>query len=112
MIRPRPSALILLIPVLMTWPRPASAQAGSSFFDAGGFQALREIPAQMKEAMQAAQLQPKPLLIPDVNFGNKAATRYRYQRRDEVYYLDDNKRPIWIGSELSDVVETSGGEVE
>jgi hypothetical protein len=112
MIRSRTSALILLIPALLSWPRHARAQVGASFFEGGGFQALREIQTQMKEAMQAARLQPKPLLIPDANFGNKASTRYRYQRRDAVYYLDDDKRPILIGSELSDVVETSGGEVE
>jgi hypothetical protein len=112
MSRPRTSSLILLIPVLLAWPRPARAELGAPFVDGVSFEALRAIQAQVKEVFQAARLQPSPLLIPDANFGDKKSVHYRYQRKDVIYFLDAAKRPIPIGWELLDVVETSGGEVE
>jgi hypothetical protein len=112
MIRPRPSSLILLIPALLALPRPALAELGAPFVDGMNFEALRAIQAQLKEVVQAARLQPATLVIPDVNFGDKKAARYRFQRKDEIFYLDGAKRPVSIGWELSDVVETSGGEIE
>ncbi|MFI5350926.1 MAG: hypothetical protein ACHQ2Z_15370 [Elusimicrobiota bacterium] len=108
---PRPSTLLLLIPVLLALPRPARAAFGAPFAGEIDFSALREIQAQLRQAADTPQIH-DPLVIPDVNFGDKRAARYRFQRKDEVFYLDGDKRPVSIGWELSDVVETEGGTVE
>jgi hypothetical protein len=111
MTRTRTSTLILLIPALLAWPRPAHAQYGGTFAGGVDFEALRNIQAQLRQAASTPQTHDL-LVIPDVNFGDKRSARYRFQRKDEVFYLDANKRPVSIGWELSDVVETDGGPVE
>jgi hypothetical protein len=113
MTRPRISTLLLLIPALLAWPRAARAGLGAApFVDGVNFATLQEIQAQLKQVLQRPQVQQDPLVIPAVGFGDKKAARYRFTRKDEVFYLDGSKRPVSIGWEVSDVVETSGGEVE
>jgi hypothetical protein len=105
--------LLVLIAALLAWPRPADAGLGASaFVDGMNFEELRGIQAQLKQILQTPQVQQTPLVIPTVGFGDKKAARYRFQRKDEVFYLDAAKRPVSIGWALSDVVETSGGSVE
>ncbi len=98
---------MLLIPLLAG---PPARSAG--FIGAIDMNALIEIQAQLREVAQTPQKTADPLVIPDVGFGDKKAARYRYRRRDEIFYLEGGKRPVTVGWETSDVVETSDGDVE
>jgi hypothetical protein len=111
MTRSRTSPLLLLITVLLALPGTARAGLGAApFVDGMNFEVLQGVQAQLKQLIQTPQ-QP-PLVIPAVDFGDKRAARYRYQRKDEIYSFDGAKRPVSAGWEISDVVETSGGTVE
>ena len=111
MTRPRTSLLVLLIPAFLALPGLAGAEFVSPFAGGINFAELQQIQAQLRQIATTPQVHDL-LVIPDVNFGDKHAARYRFKRMDEVFYLDGNKRPVSIGWELSDVVETDGGTVE
>jgi hypothetical protein len=100
-----PLALLLLVPL------SASATLGEPFH-AVDLDVLAAIQAQLRAVIQDPANRQIPLVVPVVDFGDKRAARYRYQRKDEVFVLDGSKRPVSVGWELSDVVETSGGQVE
>jgi hypothetical protein len=101
----------LLIPALL--PRAARAGLGAAPFVEGmSFDVLQGIQEQLKQLTQNPQYQQIPLIIPVVDFGDKKAARYRFKRKDEIFSFDAAKRPISVGWEISDVVETSGGTVE
>ena len=111
--RSRTPSLLLLVPALLAWPRAAHAGLGAAGFVEGiNFEALQGIQAQLKQIIQTPQVQQTPLVIPAVGLGDKKAARFRFQRKDVVYFFDGANRPVPIGLELSDVVETSGGTVE
>jgi hypothetical protein len=89
------SSLLLLIAALLAWPRASYADLGAvPFVDGVNFEALQGIQAQLKQILQTPQTHQTPLVIPNVNFGDKKAARYRFQRKDEVFYLDGAKRPV------------------
>jgi len=97
---------------LILAPVAAHAAGAGEFVDGLNLQALLEIQAQIKQVIQDPQNRQIPLVIPVVDFGDKRAARYRFTRKDEIFSLDGAKRPVSVGWEISDVVETSGGQVE
>jgi hypothetical protein len=108
----RPSPWLPIV-LLLSLPGAARAELGAAeFVDGVNLEALRGIQAQLKQVLQTPQVQRTPLVVPVVGFGDQRAMRYRFRRKDEVYSLDGAKRPVSIGWEVSDVVETSGGPVE
>ncbi|HEX4047825.1 MAG TPA: hypothetical protein VH309_08325 [Elusimicrobiota bacterium] len=106
--------VVLLLPVLLAAaPLPARAGLGAApFVDGVSLEALQGIQAQLRQIVQTPQAQRTPLLIPVVSLGDQRAARYRFRRRDEIFELEGGRRPVPVGWETSDVVETSGGAVE
>lgn len=103
-----------LIPIalLVLAPLQAHALGAGEFVNGVDLAVLEGITAQIKQVIQNPQNQQIPLVIPVVDFGAKSAAHYRYKRKDEIFSLDGSKRPVSVGWELSDVVETDAGTVE
>lgn len=101
-----PIALLILAPI------QARALGAGGFVDGLNLEILTGIQAQIRSVIQNPRNQQIPLVIPVVDFGDKRAARYRYKRKDEIFSLDNSKRPVSVGWELSDVIETRSGTVE
>ncbi|HXT00384.1 MAG TPA: hypothetical protein VN915_06895 [Elusimicrobiota bacterium] len=103
----------LLAAALILAPLQAHALGEGEFVNGMTLDALTAITAQIRQVIKEPQNQQQiPLVIPVVDFGNKRAARYRYRRKDEIFSLDGAKRPVPVGWEMSEVLETSGGQVE
>ena len=91
----------LAAPAFATWEPTGTFAVPSA--------SLERIFAQIRAAQSIPQT--PAVIVPVASFGDRNAAHWRYSRRDVIFALDGGV-PVAAGSETTDVIETTEGNVE